>query len=169
MVNEQVLRGHWNEVRGKLKERWGQLTDDDLVLAQGNTDQLIGVIQRRTGEAREKIERDLDKLTGEFGSRVEQVKDRAAAAAANVSGKAKDYAQNAGQYVQNAGQYVQGTGKQVSQAAHDTYDDLSARTQAGYADAEQTVRRHPVESLTVAFGTGLIAGVILGLCFKPHD
>ncbi len=63
MVNAQVLKGQWNEVRGQLKKKWGQLTDDDLRLTNGNIDQLVGVIQRKTGEAREAIEQFLDTVT----------------------------------------------------------------------------------------------------------
>ena len=52
MVNQQTLQGNWNELKGKLREKWGQLTNEDLQVAQGNVDQLIGLIQRKTGEAR---------------------------------------------------------------------------------------------------------------------
>ena len=46
MVNQQTLQGNWNEIKGKLRNRWGQLTNDDLQQAQGNVDQLIGQLQR---------------------------------------------------------------------------------------------------------------------------
>ena len=52
MVNQQTLTGHWNEVRGKLKEKWGQLSDDDLRSFSGSIDQLVGRIQEKTGDAR---------------------------------------------------------------------------------------------------------------------
>jgi len=51
-VNQQTLEGNWNEIKGKLHERWGQLTQDDLQRARGDVDQLVGLIQRKTGEAR---------------------------------------------------------------------------------------------------------------------
>lgn len=63
MANSQVLAGQWNQVRGQIKKRWGQLTDDDLKLVDGNIDQLVGRIQHKTGEAREAIESFLDELT----------------------------------------------------------------------------------------------------------
>ena len=63
MVNTQVLQGQWNQVRGQLKKKWGQLTDDDLRLSNGNIDQVIGRIQHKTGEAREAVESFLDELT----------------------------------------------------------------------------------------------------------
>jgi uncharacterized protein YjbJ (UPF0337 family) len=63
MVNEQILRGNWNEIRGKLQERYGQLTNDDVREYEGNVDQLVGLIQQKTGESREAIVHYLDKLT----------------------------------------------------------------------------------------------------------
>jgi uncharacterized protein YjbJ (UPF0337 family) len=64
-MKAQELRGRWNQVRGKLKEKWGQLTDDDLQWGEGNIEQIVGKIQQRTGEDRSKIEKFLDELSEE--------------------------------------------------------------------------------------------------------
>ena len=71
MVNAQVLQGQWNQVRGELKKKWGQLTEDDLRFTNGNIDQLVGKIQQRTGEAREAIEQFLERsdVAGRLGGR----------------------------------------------------------------------------------------------------
>ncbi|HBJ87535.1 MAG TPA: hypothetical protein DDZ88_27495 [Verrucomicrobiales bacterium] len=50
-------KGNWNIVKGKLKQKWAGLTDDDLTLVEGKMDELIGRIQKRTGETREEIKR----------------------------------------------------------------------------------------------------------------
>ena len=63
MINQQTLLGNWNEIKGKLRSNWGSLTDDDLTIIDGNVDQLVGAIQRKTGEARESIEHFLEQLT----------------------------------------------------------------------------------------------------------
>src|SRR3954463_12592229 len=68
MVNQQTLQGNWNEIKGKLRNKWGQLTNDDLQSAQGNIDQLVGLIQRKTGEARNSIEKFLEDATASGGS-----------------------------------------------------------------------------------------------------
>ncbi len=52
MINQQMLYGDWNEIKGQLRRRWGQLTDDDLPQIRGDAEQIIGAIQRKTGEAR---------------------------------------------------------------------------------------------------------------------
>jgi uncharacterized protein YjbJ (UPF0337 family) len=71
MLNTDIIQGKWKELRGKVKERWGQLTDDDLDIASGQFDQLVGRIQMRTGETREQIEKffsDLGKVVAEKAS-----------------------------------------------------------------------------------------------------
>lgn len=59
---EQRLQGSWKQLRGRIQETWGSLTNDDLDRSQGRLDQLIGRIQERTGENRDKIRRKLDEL-----------------------------------------------------------------------------------------------------------
>jgi uncharacterized protein YjbJ (UPF0337 family) len=53
------IKGDWNITKGKLKQKWASLTDDDLQYAEGQLDELIGRIQKRTGETRELIEKAL--------------------------------------------------------------------------------------------------------------
>jgi uncharacterized protein YjbJ (UPF0337 family) len=60
-MDNQKLKGKWNQVKGEVKRKWGQVTDDDLMQAEGNLDKLIGKIQERTGEQREAIRARLDK------------------------------------------------------------------------------------------------------------
>ncbi len=86
MINQQVLAGHWNEIRGQLKEKWAKLTDDDLRNFNGDIDQLIGRIQQKTGETREAIESYLDDLA-------EQGSNLAAAARDKMQGVADEMRQ----------------------------------------------------------------------------
>jgi len=51
------IKGDWNITKGKLKEKWAKLTDGDLLYAEGKQDELIGRIQKRTGETREAVEK----------------------------------------------------------------------------------------------------------------
>jgi uncharacterized protein YjbJ (UPF0337 family) len=56
-MNKLELKGDWNVAKGKLKQRWARLTDDDLQFQEGQEDELVGRIQKRTGETREAVEK----------------------------------------------------------------------------------------------------------------
>lgn len=53
------LKGNWNVVKGKLKQKYGDLTDDDLTYVEGKKDEFFGRIQKKLGKSREEIEREL--------------------------------------------------------------------------------------------------------------
>ena len=55
-MNKLEIKGDWNITKGKMKQKWAQLTDDDLKFAAGQEEELIGRIQKRTGQARENVE-----------------------------------------------------------------------------------------------------------------
>jgi uncharacterized protein YjbJ (UPF0337 family) len=56
-MNTLEIKGDWNVTKGKLKQKWGQLTDNDLQYQDGKTDELVGRIQKRTGQTREAVEK----------------------------------------------------------------------------------------------------------------
>ena len=67
MNTQEKMMGNWNQLKGKIKQRWGQLTDDELQEAHGNFDQLVGLVQQKTGEGREYVERVLDQMNEDLG------------------------------------------------------------------------------------------------------
>ena len=138
-VNQQTLEGNWNEIKGKLRERWGQLSGNELDSAQGNVEQLVGTIQRKTGEARESVERYLEELAGDGASMLGRAAETVRNYAAGATGSAQDIAQQTAEAVR-----------------------------AGYNKTEEVVRRRPVESLAVCFGVGLITGVVVGLLVRSR-
>ena len=56
-MNKLQTEGDWNIIKGKLKQKWAQLTDDDLKFVAGKQEELLGRIQKSTGESREAIEK----------------------------------------------------------------------------------------------------------------
>ncbi|NLS94726.1 MAG: CsbD family protein [Planctomycetaceae bacterium] len=133
-MNQQVIEGSWNQVKGKLRERWGQITDDDLEKARGNVERLVGLIQEKTGEARGEVESYLETT---------------AAGVASVVGRATDA--------------VVCGAQQVAETVQQTAGQAIDSARAGYVQTERLVRNRPVESLAVCFGAGLITGVVIGL------
>lgn len=61
-MNELQLKGTWNEIQGKLKQKYAQLTDDDLLFANGKEDELIGRIQKRLGKTKEEVKKEIENL-----------------------------------------------------------------------------------------------------------
>jgi len=138
-INAQELHGQWNRLRGQVKEKWGQLTDDDLQMQGGNVDQLIGRIQQRTGEGRETIERYLNDLTSRGASAISQA------------------AESVGQYAHQAGDRLREHYGQFADQARERYDM-----------AQDVVRQNPTQSVAAAFGVGLVAGLIVGLALRSR-
>lgn len=56
------VKGNWNELKGKIKQQYADLTDDDLLYAEGKEDELLGRIQQKTGKTKEEIKNWIDKL-----------------------------------------------------------------------------------------------------------
>lgn len=59
-MNQDVFKGQWNQLKGRVKQQWGRLTDDDLERIEGDRDILVGQLQERYGRTREQAEAELD-------------------------------------------------------------------------------------------------------------
>jgi uncharacterized protein YjbJ (UPF0337 family) len=58
MLNADILKGTWNEIKGEVKAKWGKLTDNDLTEIAGDQEKLMGILQKRYGYAKEEVERE---------------------------------------------------------------------------------------------------------------
>ena len=59
-MNEDQFKGKWNQVKGKFKQEYADLTDDDLKYAEGKSDELLGRLQGKTGKTKEKLKEQID-------------------------------------------------------------------------------------------------------------
>jgi len=62
-MNWDQVEGHWQQLKGRVKQKWGKLTDDDFEVIAGRRDELLGKLQERYGIEREQAERQLDEFT----------------------------------------------------------------------------------------------------------
>ncbi len=136
-MDQLMLERDWNEIKGKLRHRWEQLTDDDLPLIRSDLEQFIGTVQRKTGEAREAIAQYLHDLSG-----------GASAAIGSAAGSISHQAHHASDVVQHS--------------AHRAADQV----RAGYDEAERFVRDRPGTSLAVCFGAGIALGIFVALSLR---
>ena len=137
MITRDELKGHWDEVAGRLKDQWGQLTDDDLMRAEGSAEQMVGIVKQKTGATRREIEHFLTNVLGPEHPWTSQI----AEAAQRCSEEARVYLQ------QNARKVVGQT------------SDYSAKV-------AETVRAKPTETLAIAFGLGIAASTFFFLSRK---
>lgn len=68
-MNWHIIKGNWQQTKGKVKEHWGKLTDDDLTRIAGERDQLAGKLQERYGIARDEVEEQLAKFENDYDTR----------------------------------------------------------------------------------------------------
>jgi len=61
-MNLDEVKGNWNQLKGRAREAWGVLTDDELQQTKGDRDQLVGLIQERYGKTREAAEQEVDEF-----------------------------------------------------------------------------------------------------------
>jgi uncharacterized protein YjbJ (UPF0337 family) len=138
-MNAQTLQGNWNEIKGKLRTKWGQLTNDELQSFDGNVERLVGLIQRKTGEARNSIEHYLEEVTGNGASSISQA------------------AESVREYASQAAERVQQSSRQAAESLRH-----------GYEEAEHMVKERPFESMAVCFGSGGVVGVLVGLLLRSR-
>jgi uncharacterized protein YjbJ (UPF0337 family) len=61
-MNDLTLKGTWNETKGKLKQKYSELTDNDLAYTEGQEDELLGRLQKKLGKTKDEIKKELAKL-----------------------------------------------------------------------------------------------------------
>jgi uncharacterized protein YjbJ (UPF0337 family) len=137
MVNQQVLEGSWNQLKGKVRQKWGQLTDNDLCSFHGNVDELVGTIQKKTGEGREAIENYLNQLS-----------------------------ENAGGYVGQATEAARQYAHQMSDTFRDTAKRATDQYEEGMEGVKEYVHNRPGQALAICFGAGLLVGLIVAARFR---
>lgn len=62
MASSLRIKGTWNEAKGKLKQKYAQLTDDDLMFAEGKEDEMLGRLQKRLGKTKEEVRKEIEAL-----------------------------------------------------------------------------------------------------------
>jgi len=61
-MNEDIFKGKWKELKGRVKEKWGNLTDDDVTRVEGNTEKLVGILQEKYGYSKDKAQEEYNQF-----------------------------------------------------------------------------------------------------------
>ena len=137
MVDHDALLRSWKEIREKLRQHWTELANEDLQSFNGDVNQLVELIQRKTGDARTIVERYLNELSAIAASAFERSTE-----------DLREYARESGERIE------EGT-RQAVEAWRE-----SRKTAEAYA------RQRPGASMAVCFGAGILAGLVLGLSVR---
>ena len=73
-MNEDKLLGKWEQLKGEVKQQWGELTDDDVTKLDGKTDSLVGKIHERYGHAKEAVAREVGEWVDKFDAKIDSHK-----------------------------------------------------------------------------------------------
>jgi uncharacterized protein YjbJ (UPF0337 family) len=137
MIKREEILGHWNEVKGRLQEHWGELTEDELQRAKGSTEQLVGMVQQKTGATRREIENFLEDIFGgDIGER--------------LSEQTQHYSQAAQQAAHETADFVKENYRRAAQCSGDYANRVT-----------EAVRTRPMESMAIMFGLGIAAGALM--------
>lgn len=134
MIAQERVSGNWNRIVGAVKKNFGQITNDDLTRVEGDVDQLVGLIQNKTGRSREQIEQFLDNCC-----------ESAEGIYHDISERMYEYSDAAGE------------------AFRENYDRLADAAGRSYDQTVRTISRRPMESLAVAVGAGVLFGLVVGM------
>lgn len=61
-MNSEIFKGNWEQIKGKLKQKWGELTDDELLQIEGNSQRIFGILEERYGLAKDDAKKAIDSL-----------------------------------------------------------------------------------------------------------
>jgi uncharacterized protein YjbJ (UPF0337 family) len=140
-MNEDVLTGHWKDMRGTLKTWWGNLTDDDFEWIGGQKDRLIGLLQQKYGYTRDQALNEVDRRLGECGT-----------AFSSIIKEAGTKVYELGQNVADKARAAQAEVSNKMEKATSYWQEKEFRAMAD--DVAGLVRRHPIPSLLIALGIG---------------
>ena len=61
-MNEDIFKGKWKELKGSVKEKWGELTDDDVTKVEGQSEKLVGILQKKYGYSKDKAQEEYNQF-----------------------------------------------------------------------------------------------------------
>ena len=153
-MKHSTFENHWDDIKGQLKSRFGQLTDDDLTFAEGKADELIARLRKKLNMSRDEFNAVLEELEASATNRVDQMKAKAADLAEDVRAKV-------GAAVDDVKTKGAAAVEQVKGQAAAAYEGARKQARSLREDGEEYVRQNPRECLIGAVCAGFVAGLLM--------
>ena len=160
-MNKFTFDSSWNEIKGKLRQKYGQLTDDDLQFAEGKGEELLGRLQSRLGIGADQMQAMLGDMKREVAAAAGTVQGRLETAKHKVSEVAHDVTARVTEF---AGDLKAGAAEQAAhlkEKAGEVYQDARYKVRSWHADGEDYVRAQPRTAVLTALVAGFLVGVMI--------
>ena len=160
-MNKFTFDGSWNEIKGKLRQKYAQLMDNDLEFAEGKGEEFLGRLQSRLGIGAEELHKTLNDLKHEVASIAGGVQGKFESAKQKVSEVAHDVT---AKVTEVAGSLKDGAAEQaehLKQKAGEVYDDARHKVRSWHEDGEDYVREQPRTAVFAALAAGFVIGLLI--------
>lgn len=148
------IDSHWDSIKRPLKERYRQLTDDDLAFVEGKGEELLGRLRGKLHMSAEHLEKVLMELRDEAGGKLEQIK-------AKAGEMAHDAREMADEFKEAFKVKAAAVGDEVKEQAAAAYDHTRKRASTLLQEGLDYVRDNPRQSLLAALCAGFVAGLVI--------
>ena len=153
-MKQFTYENQWDAIKGQLRQRFGQLTDDDVQFVQGKGEELLARLREKLNLSSHDLDSVLDELKAKGAGHVEQAKAKAAELADDVRAKV-------GAAVEDVKAKGAAAAEEVKAQAGVAYDQARQRVQTLREEGEEYVRHNPRESLVAALCAGFVAGLLI--------
>ncbi len=76
MLNQDIIQGKWNQLKGRIRQTWGELNENEVEQAKGNVEMFVGTIQSKYGGTKEEIRKKINDFIADFGTKEETHKKK---------------------------------------------------------------------------------------------
>jgi uncharacterized protein YjbJ (UPF0337 family) len=161
MTTADVIKANWKEIKGKVKQQWGKLTDDDITYMDGSYDSLVGNLQEKYGYGKDQVRKEIDSFLRDLKSSVRRGNEYA-----------DQHSHDLNSNFQNIKEKAYAARDSISDAAHQAQDKAGEILRGSVADLQDKsaelqenvvtyVKENPVKSIGFAMLAGILAAHLL--------
>ncbi len=160
-MNTFAFDSSWNQIKGKLRQKYGQLTDDDLNFAEGKGEELLGRLQSKLGMNSADMNRMLNDLKGTLSEGASSMRGKMESAKAKAGDMVDDVKARATEAVGDLRSAASAKAEEFKGQAGEAYEEARQKALSLHQEGEEYVRQKPREALFTALAAGFIVGLLL--------
>ena len=160
-MNRFTFDGSWNEIKGKLRQKYAQLTDDDLQFAEGKAEELLGRLQSLLGVGAEQLQTTLADLKLEVEDAAKTAHGKYDAAKLKVSDVAHEVTAKVSEIAGDLKASAAEKAEQFKEKAGEVYEDARLKARSWHDEGEAYVREQPRTAMLTALVTGFMIGLLI--------